>query len=118
MDHGPEEQPPDPNNKRLTVEDLNIEILPLIYEIIRSIEKDNHHDNTAKTRDSQDCSQKVLELQKRLDQARAEIRMLPGIEYSKEQQLNHLEALKTQLRLKQELLQKYRYMYPFDIQKP
>lgn len=43
--------------------------------------------------------------------------MLPGIDYSKEQQLNHLEALKTQLRLKQELLQKYRFMYPFDIQK-
>ncbi|KAJ8963536.1 hypothetical protein NQ317_019033 [Molorchus minor] len=105
MDHGSEEQPPE-HNKRLCVEDLNIEILPIIYEIIRSVEKDNHHDNTAKTRDSQDCSQKVLEVQKRLDQARAEVRMLPGIEYSKEQQLNHLDALKTQLRLKQELLQK------------
>lgn len=43
-----------------------------------------------------------------------QIRLLPGIEYSKEQQLSHLEALKTQLRLKQELLQKYRYMYPFE----
>ncbi|XP_023024341.1 mediator complex subunit 9 [Leptinotarsa decemlineata] len=103
--------------KVLNVEDLNIDILQIIYEIIKSIEKDNHHDNTSKTRDSQDCSQKVLELQKRLDKARAEIRMLPGIEYSKEQQLNHLDALKTQLRLKQELLQKYHYMYPFDIQK-
>ncbi|KAJ8927444.1 hypothetical protein NQ314_020114 [Rhamnusium bicolor] len=106
----PEDQNSETNNKRLNVEDVNIEILPIIYEIIRSVEKDNHHDNTAKTRDSQDCSQKVLELQKRLDQARAEIRLLPGIEYSKEQQLNHLEALKTQLRLKQELLQKYHSM--------
>ncbi|RZC35334.1 mediator of RNA polymerase II transcription subunit 9 [Asbolus verrucosus] len=104
-------------DKRITVEDLNIEILPVVYEIIRSVEKD-HHDNTAKTRESQDCSQKVLELQKRLDQARAEIRLLPGIEYSKEQQLNHLEALKTQLKLKQELLHKYRYMYSFEVQKP
>ncbi|XP_066146643.1 mediator of RNA polymerase II transcription subunit 9 [Euwallacea fornicatus] len=103
--------------RALTVEDLNIEILPVIYEIIRSVEKD-HHDNTAKTRESADCSQKVLELQKRLDQARSEINLLPGIEFSKEQQLNHLEALKTQLRLKQELLQKYRYLYPFDFQKP
>lgn len=99
--------------KQLNVEDLNIEILPIIYEIIRSVEKD-HHDNTAKTRESQDCSLKVLELQKRLDQARADIQLLPGIEFSKEQQLQHLEALKTQLRLKQELLQKYRYMYPFE----
>lgn len=112
-----EEQSIENNNKILNVEDLNIEILPIIYDIIKSVDKDNHHDNTAKTRDSQDCSQKVLELQKRLDQARAEIRMLPGIDYSKEQQLNHLEALKTQLRLKQELLQKYRFMYPFELQK-
>ncbi|CAG9829202.1 unnamed protein product [Diabrotica balteata] len=112
-----EEQNIENNNKILSVEDLNIDILPIIYDIIKSVEKDNHHDNTAKTRDSQDCSQKVLELQKRLDQARAEIRMLPGIDYSKDQQLNHLEALKTQLRLKQELLQKYRYMYPFETQK-
>ncbi|CAG9862463.1 unnamed protein product [Phyllotreta striolata] len=105
-----EESNTENNNKILNVEDLNIEILPVIYDIIKSVEKDNHHDNTAKTRDSQDCSQKVLELQKRLDQARTEIRMLPGIDFSKEQQLNHLEALKTQLRLKQELVQKYRYI--------
>lgn len=100
-----------------------------------SVEKD-HHDNTSKSRESQDCSLKVLELQKRLDHARAQvvslnfgfiemfqlnlsfqIRLLAGIEFSKEQQLNHLEALKTQLRLKQELLHKYRYLYPFGMQK-
>lgn len=46
-----------------------------------------------------------------------QIHMLPGIEYSKEQQLQHLEALRTQLRLKQELLHKYRYLYPFETQK-
>jgi len=111
------EEPVQETKPTLNVEELNIEILPVVYEIIRSIEKD-HHDNTTKTRESQDCSQKVLELQKRLDQARADIRMLPGIEFSKEQQLNHLEALKTQLKLKQELLQKYRYLYPFDFPKP
>ncbi|KAL1505982.1 hypothetical protein ABEB36_005423 [Hypothenemus hampei] len=105
------------SRRTLTVEELNIEILPVVYEIIRGVEKD-HHDITAKTRESQDCSQKVLELQKRLDQARADINLLPGIEFSKEQQLNHLEALKSQLRLKQELLQKYRYLYPFEFQKP
>ncbi|XP_050303595.1 mediator of RNA polymerase II transcription subunit 9 [Anthonomus grandis grandis] len=109
--------PPQEPKRTLTVEELNIEILPVIYEIIRSIEKD-HHDNNQKNRESQDCSQKVLELQKRLDQARADIRLLPGIEFSKEQQLNNLEALKTQLKLKQELLQKYRYLYPFDFPKP
>ncbi|KAK4876293.1 hypothetical protein RN001_012715 [Aquatica leii] len=102
--------------KRVTVEELQIEILPVIYEIIRSIEKD-HIDTSAKTKESQDCSQKVLELQKRLDQARAQILLLPGIEFSKERQLVQLEALKTQLRLKQELLHKYRYMYSFQSHK-
>lgn len=102
--------------KLITVDELQIEILPVIYEIIRSIERD-HHDTSAKTRESQDCSQKVLELQKRIEQARAQIQLLPGIECSKEQQLTHLEALKTQLRLKQELLHKYRYMYSFQPQK-
>ncbi|KAF5271936.1 hypothetical protein FQA39_LY07953 [Lamprigera yunnana] len=104
------------SKKHITVEELQIEILPVIYEIIRSIEKD-HHDTSAKTRESQDCSQKVLELQKRLDQARVQIRLLPGIEFSKEQQLTRLEALKTQLRLKQELLHKYRCMYSFQSHK-
>uniref|UniRef100_A0AAR5PQH6 Mediator of RNA polymerase II transcription subunit 9 n=1 Tax=Dendroctonus ponderosae TaxID=77166 RepID=A0AAR5PQH6_DENPD len=80
--------------------------------MLHNIEKD-HHDNSAKTRESQDCSQKVLELQKRLDQARAEVNLLPGIQFSKEEQLNHLEALKTQLRLKQDLLQRHRFVSPF-----
>lgn len=44
----------------------------MFFLLIFSIEKD-HHDSTAKTRESQDCSQKVLELQKRLDQARADV---------------------------------------------
>jgi len=101
------EQTAEPTNTTPNAQELNTEILPVIYEIIRSIEKD-HHDNTVKTRESQDCSLKVLELQKRLEQARAEIRQLPGIEYSKEQQLNNLEALKKQLQLKQELLQRYK----------
>lgn len=48
----------------------------LFLSWILSIEKDNHHDNTAKTRDSQDCSQKVLELQKKLDQVRSEVSIL------------------------------------------
>ncbi|XP_053687657.1 mediator of RNA polymerase II transcription subunit 9 [Sabethes cyaneus] len=84
-----------------------VEILPLIYEIIRSIEKDPV-DNTAKQKESQDCSQKVLELQKRLETARRVIRQLPGIEYSKEEQLRRLESLRKQLSLKQQLIKKYK----------
>ncbi|KAL3270342.1 hypothetical protein HHI36_009390 [Cryptolaemus montrouzieri] len=101
------------SNKQIIAEEFNCEFLPIIYEIIRRVEKD-HHDTTAKTRESHDCSQKVLDLQKRLDQVRAQIHLLRGIDYNREQQLANLDSLKTQLKLKQELLQKYRYMYPFD----
>uniref|UniRef100_A0A8D8C715 Mediator of RNA polymerase II transcription subunit 9 n=1 Tax=Culex pipiens TaxID=7175 RepID=A0A8D8C715_CULPI len=84
-----------------------IEILPVIYEIIRSVEKDPV-DNAAKQKESADCSQKVLELQKTLEAARATIRQLPGIEFSKEEQLRRLESLRKQLALKQQLIKKYK----------
>ncbi|XP_006623697.1 mediator of RNA polymerase II transcription subunit 9 [Apis dorsata] len=67
---------------QFTVDDLNIEILPIIYEIIRR-----------------------------------SIRRLPGIEYSKEEQLQKLETLRKQLRLKRELLLKYRNMCTFEVPK-
>lgn len=47
-----------------------------------------------------------------------QIRRLPGVEYSKEEQLEKLETLRKQLRLKRELLQKYRNMYLLDSLKP
>jgi len=105
-----------PSNNQFTVADLDIEILPIIYEIIRSVEKDPH-DNTQKAKESQDTSQKILELQKKLDSARAQIKRLPGIEYSKEEQLQKLETLRNQLRLKRELLLKYRNMCAPEVPK-
>ncbi|XP_062544883.1 mediator of RNA polymerase II transcription subunit 9 [Armigeres subalbatus] len=84
-----------------------LEILPVIYEIIRSVEKDPV-DNASKQKESQDCSQKVLELQKRLESARITIRQLPGINYSKEEQLRRLDSLRKQLALKQQLIKKYK----------
>ncbi|XP_046745074.1 mediator of RNA polymerase II transcription subunit 9 [Diprion similis] len=105
-----------PARSQFTVDDLDIEILPIVYEIIRSVEKDPH-DNTQKAKDSQDTSHKILELQKKLDSARSQIKRLPGIEYSKEEQLQKLETLRRQLRLKRELLLKYRNMCTFDIPK-
>ena len=101
---------------QFTVDDLDIEILPLIYEIIRSVEKDPH-DTTQKAKESQDTSHKILELQKKLDSTRAQIRRLPEIEYSKEEQLQKLETLRKQLRLKRELLLKYRNMCTFEVPK-
>lgn len=43
-----------------------------------------------------------------------QIRRLPGIEYNKHDQLKQFEILRTQLRLKRELLQKYRNMCSFE----
>ncbi|XP_028900646.1 mediator of RNA polymerase II transcription subunit 9 [Zeugodacus cucurbitae] len=82
-------------------------ILPVIYEIIRCVEKDPL-DNATKQRESQECSQKIIELQKRFDIARAEVKQLPGIYYNKEEQLQRLELLRNQLNLKQQLIRKYK----------
>ncbi|XP_017485503.1 PREDICTED: mediator of RNA polymerase II transcription subunit 9-like [Rhagoletis zephyria] len=82
-------------------------ILPVVYEIIRCVEKDPL-DNAAKQRESQECSQKILELQKRFEIARVEVKQLPGIDYNKEEQLQRLELLRNQLKLKQQLIRKYK----------
>lgn len=74
-----------------------------------SIEKDPL-DTTIKQRESQDCSQKVLELQKRFESARAQVKQLSGIEFNKEEQLKQLEILRNQLVLKQKLIKKYKNM--------
>ncbi|XP_073847201.1 mediator complex subunit 9 [Musca autumnalis] len=94
-------------NETLTATRLDIEILPAIYDIIRCVEKDPK-DNTAKQRESQECSHKILELQKRFEAARAQVRLLPGIDYNKEEQLQQLELLRNQLKLKQQLIRKYK----------
>ncbi|XP_026685726.1 uncharacterized protein LOC103518281 [Diaphorina citri] len=63
----------EPDSKEcLTVADVDIDFLTLIYEIIRSIEKESH-DSSQKTTQSQDISQKVLELNKKLNQAREQV---------------------------------------------
>ncbi|XP_061399233.1 mediator of RNA polymerase II transcription subunit 9 [Musca vetustissima] len=95
------------NGQTLTATRLDIEILPAIYDIIRCVEKDPK-DNTAKQRESQECSHKILELQKRFEAARAQVRLLPGIDYNKEEQLQQLELLRNQLKLKQQLIRKYK----------
>lgn len=50
----------------------------------------------------------VLELQKRIESARNQIRQLPGIDYNKEEQLQRLKTLRNQLVLKQQLIKKYK----------
>lgn len=46
-----------------------------------------------------------------------QIRKLPGVEYNTEEQLRQLDILRNQLRLKRELLHKYRNLCTFEIPK-
>ncbi|CAK1552629.1 unnamed protein product [Leptosia nina] len=97
----------------ITVQEVDVDFLPIVYEIIRSVERD-FLDNSVKVQESQGCSLKVIDLQKKLDIARTQIKRLPGIELNKQDQLKQFEILQTQLRLKRELLQKYRNMCSFE----
>ncbi|XP_034479227.1 mediator of RNA polymerase II transcription subunit 9 [Drosophila innubila] len=91
----------------LTVDQLDIEILPIIYDIVRCVEKDPL-ENAVKLRESQDCNHKIFELHKRFESAREQIKQLPGVDYNKEEQLQRLELLRSQLKLKQQLIKKYK----------
>lgn len=50
----------------------------------------------------------IFELQKRFESAREQIKQLPGIDYNKEEQQQRLELLRSQLKLKQQLIRKYK----------
>jgi len=50
----------------------------------------------------------IFELQKRFESAREQIRQLPGIDFNKEEQQQRLELLRNQLKLKQQLIRKYK----------
>jgi len=86
-------------------QEVEIEILTFVYDILRSIEKDQAE---ISPKQSQECSQKVLELQKQLEAVRTQIKALPGIDLNKEDQLQKLKNLRNQLVLKQELIKKYK----------
>ncbi|KAL0266363.1 UNVERIFIED_CONTAM: hypothetical protein PYX00_008930 [Menopon gallinae] len=94
--------------------EIDLEFLPLIYEIIK---RDPTHDTTQKTRESQDAALKILELEKKLNQAREQINRLPGIELSQEEQLKQVDSLRKQVALKRQLLNKYRNLCSFSMPK-
>ena len=50
----------------------------------------------------------MQDLNKKIEAARDLVKKLPGIDFTKEEQAAQLKALKKQLLLKQELIQKYR----------
>ncbi|CAN8002225.1 unnamed protein product [Ixodes hexagonus] len=96
-----------------TIEEVSGEILHLIYDVIRSIEKDSHDPN--QKRDSYDSAVKIQELRGKLQLCRDLIHKLPGVDYTREEQLRKVEALRRQLQRKRELLVKYKSMCHFDM---
>jgi len=90
----------------LSVADVDAEFLPNIHDILKTIEKDPQ-DATTKNKESLEASQKVQDLNKKIEKAREDVKKLPGIEHTKEEQAAQLKALKKQLKLKQELILKY-----------
>jgi len=97
-------------------EDIDTDFLPLIYDVIRSTEKEAH-DSAQKIRDSHDTYQKIMELKTKFQQCKEQIQKLNGIDYNKEEQIKRLDALRKQLTMKRELLLKYRNMCHFDTPK-
>merc|ERR1712002_623449 len=97
-------------SQTITADEVDVDFLPLIYQYLRCLEKEQT--------DSQESSQKILELQRKIELAREQVGKLPGVEYSKEEQLKRLEALRKQLALKKRLLLKYKSKCQTDQSQP
>ena len=89
--------------QQIAVSDIDAEFLPQIYDIVKTVEKDPQ-DAATKNKESLEASEKVKELNKKIERAREEVKNLPGISLTKEEQAAQLNALKKQLKVKQELL--------------
>ena len=89
------------------VTEIDTDFLPIIHEIIKTIERDPQ-DASSKNKESLEASQKIQDLAKKIETAREQVKKLPGIDHTKEEQAAQLKALKKQLELKQQLIQKYK----------
>ncbi len=92
---------------KVTVDDLDADLLPILHDIVRTIEKDNQ-DVSQKNKDSLEASQKIAEVHAKICALRENIYKLPGIEKNREEQLRQLEVLRQQLHMKKRIIQKYK----------
>ncbi|GAB1605757.1 mediator of RNA polymerase II transcription subunit 9-like [Argonauta hians] len=81
-----------------------LSFLHIIYEIIRSIEKDSH-----------DVPQKVTDLKNRLQRGREIVDGMAGIQHTREEQMKHIEVLRKQLITKCDLIKKYKNFHSFNL---
>ena len=91
----------------LEAKNVSVELLPVVHDVIRVLEKESN-DQGQRARDSHEASQKILELSKKVEKLREDIYRLPGIEASKEEQLVKLQSMKKQLKMKKDLIAKYK----------
>ena len=95
------------NSGQVNVTDVDSDFLPAIHEIIKIVEKDPQ-DASAKNKESLEASQKIQDFNKKVEVARDQVKKLSGVDFTKDEQAAQLKALKKQLVLKQELIQKYK----------
>ena len=68
------------------------------------------HGMGSKNKESLEASQRIQDLGKKIEAAREQVKKLPGVDFTKEEQAAQLKALKKQLILKEELIQKYKHL--------
>ncbi|XP_040575538.1 mediator of RNA polymerase II transcription subunit 9 [Lepeophtheirus salmonis] len=88
----------DPEKTLIELADL----LPSIYDILRASERDDTN------KDPAEASQRVIDLNSRIEKLKERVKSIDGIAYTKEEQLEHLKSLKEQLVLKKALITKYK----------
>ncbi|KAI1301955.1 Mediator of RNA polymerase II transcription subunit 9 [Halotydeus destructor] len=96
---------------------VEAEFLPLIYDIVRSIEKEIHETTgplQKNNREHHDYYQKIQLLKDKFEKFRDQVNKIPGIELTKDEQLRRLEGLQKQLIAKRTLLQTYKHACPID----
>jgi len=91
----------------VSAQDIDSNFLPIIHDIVKTVEKDPQ-DSAAKNKESLEAGQKVQELNKKFESVRELVKKLPGVDFTKEEQQANLTALRKQLVLKRQLIQKYK----------
>ena len=69
------------------------EVLPQIHDMVKTVEKDPQ-DAATKNKESPEASEKVKEVNKRIERAREDVEKLPGISVTQEERATRLNALK------------------------
>ncbi|CAG5133661.1 unnamed protein product [Candidula unifasciata] len=80
-----------------------LNILPSVYEVMKSIEKDTN-----------EVAQKMMELKSQFQKARECIDRLPGTQHSPEEQVRLKSVLHQQLLIKTKLLSSFKTGHHFD----